>query len=44
MATRVGPAVWEKMFKEIVDHARQTQANPKSSLKHVVLRWAKKKP
>ena len=31
----------EKTFKEIVEDTWQTQDHPKSSLEHVVLRWAK---
>ena len=28
---QIGPAVWEKMFKEIVDDRRRTLHHPKSS-------------
>ena len=28
---QIGPAVWEEMFKEIVDDARRTHHQPKSS-------------
>ena len=33
---QIGPAVWEEMFKEIVDDGHSTTLN--ASLEHVVLR------
>ena len=43
---QIGPDVWEKMFTDIVDHARRSTSDGhittlKAPLEHVVLRWAK---
>ena len=36
---QIGPAVWEEMFKEIVNNAQRTWDHPKVPLQHVVLMW-----